>query len=57
LMFCLIFVFSCILQVLEENSSNSKIRTKLTFGNIQHQINFEFKKREVGKICYFLERI
>jgi hypothetical protein len=26
---------------------------KLTFGNIQLQINFEFKKREVGKIRYF----
>jgi hypothetical protein len=28
LMFCVVFVFSCILQVLEENPSNSKIRTK-----------------------------
>jgi hypothetical protein len=26
---------------------------ELTFGNIQLQINFEFKKREVGKIRYF----
>jgi hypothetical protein len=28
LMFCVVFVFSCILQILEENPSNSKIRTK-----------------------------
>jgi hypothetical protein len=28
LMFCIVFVFSCILQVLEENPSNSKIITK-----------------------------
>jgi hypothetical protein len=27
-MYCIILVFSCILQVLEENPSNSKIRTK-----------------------------
>jgi hypothetical protein len=29
LMFCVVFVFSCILQVLEENPSNFKIITKL----------------------------
>jgi hypothetical protein len=28
---------------------------KLTFGKIQLQINFEFKKREVGKNSLFLE--
>jgi hypothetical protein len=30
---------------------------KLTFGKIQLQINFEFKKREVVKNSLFLERI
>jgi hypothetical protein len=55
-MFCVVFVFSCILQVLQENSSNSKVG-KLTFVKIQLQINFEFKKREVGKNSLFLERI
>jgi len=30
---------------------------KLTFGKIQLQINFEFKKIEVGKNLLFLERI
>jgi hypothetical protein len=30
---------------------------KLTFGKIQLQINFEFKKREVGKTLLLLERI
>jgi hypothetical protein len=30
---------------------------KLTFGKIQLQINFEFKKREVGKKLLFLKRI
>jgi hypothetical protein len=43
-MFCVVFVFSCILQVLQENSSNSKVG-KLTFVKIQLQINFEFMKR------------
>jgi hypothetical protein len=59
-MFCVIFVFSCILQVLEEKpikfqDYNEVI--KLTFGWIQFQINFEFKEREVGKNSLFLERI
>jgi hypothetical protein len=59
-MFCVVFVFSCILQVLEEKpikfqDYNEVI--KLTFGWIQFQINFEFKEREVGKNSLFLERI
>jgi hypothetical protein len=59
-MFCVVFVFSCILQVLEEKlikfqDYNDVI--KLTFGWIQFQINFEFKEREVGKNSLFLERI
>jgi hypothetical protein len=59
-MFCVVFVFSCILQVLEEKlikfqDYNDVI--KLTFGWIQFQINFEFKEREVGKNSLSLERI
>jgi len=59
-MFCVVSVFSCILQVLEEKpikfqDYNEVI--KLTFGWIQFQINFEFKEREVGKNSLFLERI
>jgi len=50
-MFCVV-VFSCILQVLEVNPSNSKIITKLEnslLDRFKLQINFEFKEREVGK--------
>jgi hypothetical protein len=45
-------VFSYILQVLEENPSNSKIIMKLEISLLDRfklQINFEFKEREVGK--------
>jgi hypothetical protein len=55
-MFCIVFVFSCILQVLEENPSNSKIIMKSAnslLERIKCQIKFDFKKREVGKIFYF----
>jgi hypothetical protein len=51
-MFCVVFVFSYILQVLEENPSNSKILMKLEISLLDRfklQINFEFKEREVGK--------
>jgi hypothetical protein len=51
-MFCVVFVFSYILQVLEENPSNSKIIMKLEISLLDRfklQINFEFKEREVGK--------
>jgi hypothetical protein len=51
-MFCVIFVFSYILQVLEENPSNSKIIMKLEISLLDRfklQIKFEFKEREVGK--------
>jgi hypothetical protein len=57
LMFCVVFVFSCILQVLEENPSNSKIITKSENSLLDGFINFEFKEREVGKNSLFLERI
>jgi hypothetical protein len=68
--FCVVFVFSCILQVLEENTPNlssSKLRTKVveakvgrsvSFGKIQLQINFEFvcsRKEKSTKICYFFK--
>jgi hypothetical protein len=59
-MFCVVFVFSCILQVLEEKPikfQDYNEVSKLTFGWIQFQINFEFKEREVGKNSLFLERI
>jgi len=59
-MFCVVFVFSYILQVLEENPSNSKIIMKLEISLLDRfklQINFEFKEREVGKKSLFLERI
>jgi hypothetical protein len=57
-MFCVVFVFSCILQVLEENPFQDYNEVgKLTFGKIQLQINFKFKKREVNKNSLFLERI
>jgi hypothetical protein len=59
-MFCVVFVFSYILQVLEENPSNSKIIMKLEISLLDRfklQINFEFKEREVGKKLLFLERI
>jgi hypothetical protein len=59
-MFCVVFVFSCILQVLEEKPikfQDYNEVSKLTFGLIQFQINFEFKEREVGKNSLFLERI
>jgi hypothetical protein len=59
-MFCVVFVFSCILQVLEEKPIKFQDYdevSKLTFGWIQFQINFEFKEREVGKNSLFLERI
>jgi len=55
-----LFVFSCILQVLEEKPIKFQDYNefiKLTFGWIQFQINFEFKEREVGKNSLFLERI
>jgi hypothetical protein len=51
-MFCVVFVFFYILQVLEENPSNSKIIMKLEnslLDRFKLQINFEFKEREVGK--------
>jgi hypothetical protein len=51
-MFCVVFVFSYILQVLEENPSNSKILMKLEISLLDRfklQINCEFKEREVGK--------
>jgi hypothetical protein len=54
-MFCVVFVFSYILQVLEENPSNSKIIMKLEISLLDRfklQINFEFKEREVGKNRY-----
>jgi hypothetical protein len=53
-MFYIVFVFSCILQVLKESIKFQYYNEvgKLTFGKIQLQINFEFKKREVGKIRY-----
>jgi len=60
LMFCVVFVFSYILQVLEEKPikfQNYNEVSKLTFGWIQFQLNFEFKEREVGKNSLFLERI
>jgi len=59
-MFCVVFVFFYILQVLEENPSNSKIIMKLEnslLDRFKLQINFEFKEREVGKKSLFLERI
>jgi hypothetical protein len=59
-MFCVVFVFSYILQVLEENPSNSKIIMKLEISLLdifKLQINFEFKEREGGKKSLFLERI
>jgi hypothetical protein len=59
-MFCVVFVFSCILQVLEEKPikfQHYNEVSKLIFGWIQFQINFEFKEREVGKNSLFLERI
>jgi hypothetical protein len=59
-MFCVVFVFSCILQVLEEKPikfQDYNEVSKLTFGWIQFQINFEFKEREVGKNSLSLERI
>jgi hypothetical protein len=59
-MFCVVFVFSYILQVLEENPSNSKIIMKLEITLLDRfklQKNFEFKEREVGKKSLFLERI
>jgi hypothetical protein len=59
-MFCVVFVFSYILQVLEEKSIKFQDHNeviKLTFGWIQFQINFEFKEREVGKNSLFLEII
>jgi hypothetical protein len=59
-MFCVVFVFSYILQVLEENPLNSKIIMKLEISLLDRfklQINFEFKGREVGKKLIFLERI
>jgi hypothetical protein len=59
-MFCVVFLFSCILQVLEEKPIKFQDYdevSKLTFGWIQFQINFEFKEREVGKNSLFLERI
>jgi len=59
-MFCVVFVFSCILQVLEEKPikfQDYNEVSKLTFGWIQFQLNFEFKEREVGKNSLFLEKI
>jgi hypothetical protein len=59
-MFCVVFVFSCILQVLEEKPikfQDYNEVSKLTFGWIQVQIKFEFKEREVGKNSLSLERI
>jgi hypothetical protein len=59
-MFCVVFVFSSILQVLEEKPikfQDYNEVSKLTFGWIQFQINFEFKEREVGKNSLSLERI
>jgi hypothetical protein len=55
-MFCVVFVFSCILQVLEEKPikfQDYNEVSKLTFGWIQFQINFEFKEREVGTQTHF----
>jgi hypothetical protein len=58
-----LFVFSCILQVLEEKPIKFQDYNefiKLTFGWIQFQINFEFKEREVGKnthLCFLEEQL
>jgi hypothetical protein len=57
-MFCVVFVFSYILQVLVENQFQDYNEVgKPTFEKIQLQINFKFKKREVSKNSLFLERI
>jgi hypothetical protein len=59
-MFCVVFVFSCILQVLEEKTDqipdyNDVSKNHFLIDSIP--INFEFKEREVGKNSLFLERI
>jgi hypothetical protein len=59
-MFCIVFMFSCVLTGFGRKSIKFQDYNevgKLTFGKIQLQINFEFKKREVGKNSLFLERI
>jgi hypothetical protein len=56
LMFCVVFVLSCILQVLEENPSNSKIITK-SENSLLERFNsksiLNLRKEKSAKICYF----
>jgi hypothetical protein len=56
LIFCIAFVFSCILQVLEENPSNSKIITKLA-NSLLERFNsksiLNLRKEKSEKNCYF----
>jgi hypothetical protein len=59
-MFFIVFVFSCILQVLEENPSNSKIIMKSSnslLERIKCQIKFDFKKKRSRQNLLFLEGI
>jgi hypothetical protein len=59
-MFCIVFVFSCILQVFEENPSNSKIIMKSAnslLERIKCQIKFDYKKKRSRKNLLFLEKI
>jgi hypothetical protein len=52
-MFCVVFVFSCILQVLEEKPIKFKDYNeviKLTFGWIQFQSILNLRKEKLAKI-------
>jgi hypothetical protein len=55
-MFCVVFVFSCILQVLEEKPikfQDYNEVSKLTFGWIQFQSILNLRKEKLAKIRYF----
>jgi hypothetical protein len=60
LMFCIVFLFSCILQVLEENPSNSKIIMK-SANSLLERFNsksiLNLRKEKLQKNSLFLERI
>jgi len=55
-MFCVVFMFSCILQVLEVNPSNSKIITKLAnllLDRFNSKLILNLRKEKSAKIRYF----
>jgi hypothetical protein len=58
-MFCIVFVFSCILKVLEENPSNYKIITKSAYSLLERfnsKSILNLRKENLAKISYFWKK-